>query len=191
MKPNCLDSLLENLSSDDPLVTEQAFRAYEPYLRMVVRRRLPPEMRTKFDSVDIVQSVWVHMIKSFREAGRRFTDARHLRAFLTQLTHHRLIDRLRRHRLAVAIEEPLDQESYEKVASQAGEQPVDVLVADELWEQMLELCPPAHHELLRLKRAGALTAEVAARTGLNEGSVRRIIQDLSKRLARKRQEADQ
>jgi DNA-directed RNA polymerase specialized sigma24 family protein len=52
--------------------------------------------------------------------------------------------------------------------------------AEELWEQMLALCPPAHQNLLRLKRAGVPLAEIAARTGLHPGSVRRILRNLAK-----------
>ena len=48
---------------------------------------------------------------------------------------------------------------------------------------MLERCPPAHRELLRLKRQGLPVAEIAARTGLHEGSVRRILYDLARRLS--------
>ena len=48
---------------------------------------------------------------------------------------------------------------------------------------MLELCPPAHHELLRLKRQGLSLAEIAARTSLHEGSVRRILYDLARKVA--------
>ena len=59
----------------------------------------------------------------------------------------------------------------------------DMAQADELWEQLLELCPPAHHDLLRLKRQGASLAEIAARTGLHPSSVRRILYDLARRLA--------
>jgi RNA polymerase sigma-70 factor (ECF subfamily) len=152
----------------------------------VVRRHLSPPLRAKFDSGDVVQSVWVHVLKGFREVGWRFADAAHLRAFLVQLTHHRFIDRLRRHRRALACEEPLAEGGFEDVLPAGDPQPHDVLQADELWEQLLELCPPAHRELLRLKRDGALTAEVAARTGLHEGSVRRILNTLARRLDRQR-----
>ena len=48
------------------------------------------------------------------------------------------------------------------------------------------LCPPAHRELLALKRQGATVAEIAVQTHLNEGSVRRILHDLAHRLARLR-----
>ena len=48
---------------------------------------------------------------------------------------------------------------------------------------MLAACPPDHRELLRLRREGLTTAEISTRVGLNEGSVRRILGDLARRLA--------
>jgi RNA polymerase sigma-70 factor (ECF subfamily) len=180
-----LDALLEKLTSGDHSAAEQVFRSYEPYLRMVVRRRLSPEMRSKFDSLDIVQSVWVHVLKGVRGADWRFSDVAHLRAFLVQLTRHRLIDRLRRDRGALEREQPLDASGLDEATPAGGPDPCDVLQADELWEQILELCPPAHREVLRLKREGAGAAEIAACTGLHEGSVRRILGVLAQRLARR------
>jgi RNA polymerase sigma-70 factor (ECF subfamily) len=60
--------------------------------------------------------------------------------------------------------------------------PGEVLQADDLWERMLALCPPEHHELLRLKREGLRLTEIAARTGMHEGSVRRVLRQLARRL---------
>lgn len=184
-----LDALLEKLTSGDDAAAEQVYRSYEPYLRMVVRRQLSPDLRAKFDSMDVVQSVWVHMLKGFREAGWRFADTTHLRAFLIRLTRHRFIDRLRRHRGELERGQSLADGDIDEALLADDPQPADILQADELWEQLLELCPPAHREVLRLKREGALTAEVAARTGLHEGSVRRILGTLSRRLARRQGEA--
>jgi DNA-binding CsgD family transcriptional regulator len=48
---------------------------------------------------------------------------------------------------------------------------------------MMEACPANHRELLRLRREGLTTAEIGARVGLNEGSVRRILGDIARRLA--------
>ena len=67
-----LDALLEKLTSGDEAAAQQVFLTYEPYLRMVVRRLLPPRLRPKFDSTDIVQSVWADMVTGFRSAGWRF-----------------------------------------------------------------------------------------------------------------------
>jgi RNA polymerase sigma factor (sigma-70 family) len=157
--------------------------AYEPYLRMVVRKKLPPRLRSKFDSVDIVQSVWADLLSGFREAGWRFPDEAHLRAFLVKLTRHRFIDRFRRHRTAIARECPLGaippaQEPRSRLPS-----PSELVQADELGQRMLALCPPAHREIIRLRLRGIPVAEIATRTGLHVGSVHRILHDLACRAA--------
>jgi DNA-directed RNA polymerase specialized sigma24 family protein len=61
--------------------------------------------------------------------------------------------------------------------------PSEVAQAEELWRKLLALCPPAHHDVLRLKRQGLLLEEIASRTGMHEGSVRRILRRLAQRLA--------
>ena len=185
MTTDPLDSLLEKLTAGDDGAAERVFLAYEPYLRMVVRRHLSPALRAKFDSVDIVQSVWADVLRGFREAGWRFADAAHLRAFLTRLTRHRFIDRMRKHRRAVEREQSLTVGDWEQTLRAADAQPNDVVQAEELWQHLLELCPPEHRDVLRLKREGVRTAEVAARAGLNEGSVRRILCNLARQLARR------
>src|SRR5947209_7094982 len=103
-----LDNLLAQLCSGDPAAAEQVFLAYEPYLRKAVRRQLPAPLRAKFDSADVLQSVWADVLRGFREAGWRFADADHLRGFLYTATRNRLIDRIRQHRKAAELERPLD-----------------------------------------------------------------------------------
>jgi RNA polymerase sigma factor (sigma-70 family) len=180
-----LDALLDKLTTGDAAAAEQVFRRYEPFLRMVVRRHLSPGLRAKFDSVDIVQSVWADLVRGFRQAGWRFASAVQLRAFLIRLTRDRFIDRFRQHRRAVECEEALTNNDL-LIASDP--RPSDVLRAEELWQEMLDLCPPEHREVLRLKRDGLRSPEIAARTGLHEGSVRRILCDLGRRLARRRRD---
>src|SRR5919198_797652 len=102
-----LDSLLARLCSGDMAAAEQVFLAFEPYLRKAVRRQLPAPLRSKFDSTDILQSVWADVLRGFREAGWRFIDADHLRGFLFVATRNRLIDRMRHYQKAVEREEPL------------------------------------------------------------------------------------
>ena len=189
MSTDPLEGLLEKLSSGDPTAAEQAFLAYEPYLRMVVRRQLPTWLRPKFDSVDVVQSVWADLLDGFRTAGWRFADADHLRAFLVKVTRHRFIDRLRQHERAREREQPLYDSTASQGAVAADPRPSEVAQAEDLWQQMLSLCPPAHHEILRLKRDGLTLDEIARRTDLHPSSIRRILYDLARRLAARRQAA--
>jgi RNA polymerase sigma-70 factor (ECF subfamily) len=183
MSVESLNLLLEKLCSGDDHAAEQAFLAYEPYLRKVVRRYLPPRLRAKFDSVDIVQSAWANLLHGFREAGWRFRDAAHLRAFLVQVTRNRFIDHVRHYRRALNKEEHLASlhSSQQPVASQP--QPSEVMQADDLWEKMLALSPPQHHELLNLKRKGLSLGEIAVRTGWHPDSIRRVLRQLARRLA--------
>jgi RNA polymerase sigma factor (sigma-70 family) len=185
-----LDAVLEKLCAGDAAAAEQVFRTYEPVLRLVVSRSLSPGLRAKFDSLDIVQSVWADVVTGFREAGWRFADAAQLRAFLIRLTRHRFIDRLRQHGRAVERERSLADGAWDDQLRAADPPPDDVAQAEDLWHEMLALCPPEHREVLRLKRDGALSPAIAAQTGLHEGSVRRILCGLSRRLARRRAGTD-
>lgn len=185
-----LNSLLEKLVSGDDAAASEVFIKYEPYLRMVVRKNLTPSLRTKFDSMDIVQSVWADLVHGFREAGWRFVDVQHLQAFLVQLTKHRFIDRLRRHKTALARERHDNQSGWENALLANDPRPDDLAQVDDLWKSIMKLCPPEHREILQMKRDGALNADVAARTGLHEGSVRRILCNVAQKLARQ-QETEQ
>jgi RNA polymerase sigma-70 factor (ECF subfamily) len=177
-----LDKLLEQLAAGDLQAAEQVFRTYEPYLRLVVRRSLPGRLRSKFDSIDVVQSVWVHVLRGMRECRWQFLDKPHLLAFLVQIARRRLTTRLRHHHVAVEREQPWNTE-LEAVLHSAQPAPSEMAQAGELWERMLALCPPEHHVLLELRRSGLTMDEIAARTGLHEGSVRRVLRGLARQLA--------
>jgi RNA polymerase sigma factor (sigma-70 family) len=183
MTSGALDLLLDKLCAGDVAAAEQAFLAYEPFLRKVVRRQLPPRLRAKLDSIDVVQSVWADVLGGFRDAGWRFADAAHLRAFLIKVTRHRFIDRVRQHKTAVERELPLACVVPEQHPHAREPRPSEIAQANDLWNQMLALCPPAHHPVLELKRQGLTLMEVARRTGLHEGSVRRILRQLAREMA--------
>jgi RNA polymerase sigma factor (sigma-70 family) len=183
MTSDRLDTLLESLCSGDVAAAERVFVAYEPILRKVVRRRLPAQLRPKFDSIDIVQSVWADLLSGFRESGWRFTDAAHLRAFLVRVTRNRFIDRCRQHRTMARREQPLAGHVLEQLPPAPQPQPSEVAQANDLWEQMLIHCPPAHRELLTLRRQGLSVPDIASRCGLHEDSIRRILRDVARHLA--------
>jgi RNA polymerase sigma-70 factor (ECF subfamily) len=185
MSAGSLDSLLFQFNSGDPAAAERIFLAYEPYLRMVVRRRLSAALRAKFDSSDIVQSVWADVLDGLRKSKWNFQDRDQLRAFLVKMTRNRFIDRVRQHRGALAREVPLPPTDIEALPATRAGRVSESVHADELWRQMLEVCPPAHYELLKLKRQGASLAEIAERTQLHQSSVRRILYDIARRVERK------
>ena len=179
MTQESLPLLLDKLCQGDSEAAEQVFKVYEPYLRKIVRRQLPDRLRAKFDSLDIVQSVWLDVLEGFRDAGWRFRDADQLRAFLVKATRNRFIDRYRQHRRALEREIPLS--GVQRPSTQP--RPSEIVRANDLWERLLALCPPEHHDLLRLKRDGLSAVDIAARVGLHEDSVRCILRELAQKLA--------
>jgi RNA polymerase sigma-70 factor (ECF subfamily) len=187
MSTDSLDTLLEKLASGQSEAAERVFRNFEPFLRAMVRRRLTPRLRAKFDSADVVQSVWTDVLEGLREAEWRFNDQDQLRAFLARVTYNHFVNNCRRHSPSLDREERLPDAGSSGLLDSGQPRPSQVVQANELWERIMELCPPAHRELLDLKRQGLPLAELAERTGLHESSVRRIFYDLARRLAAARQ----
>jgi RNA polymerase sigma-70 factor (ECF subfamily) len=182
MSTEPLDLLLERLREGDARAVEQIVADYEPYLRMLVRRSLPVPLRAKFDSLDVVQSVWVQVLRALREGAWEVTDRDRLRGLLVTVARRRLVSRYRHHATAVGLQQAGATE-MDGVPAPRQARPSEEAQAGDLWEKMLALCPPEHHEVLRLRRQGLLLHEVAARTGLHEGSVRRILRQLARQLA--------
>lgn len=178
-----LDCLVAKLSSGDVSAAEPLYLEFEPYLRMVVRRNLPSRMRAKLDSADVVQSVWAKLMAGLHNAEWDFANAAQLRAFLLKATRNRLIDRVRQHRQAIEHEQPLAETKPANMPRSREPRASEVAQADDLWQRMLTLCPPEHHELLRLKCEGLPLADVAARTGMHVDSVRRVIRQLARQMA--------
>lgn len=182
MTPNAGDELLDQLGRGEVAAVGELFAVYESYLRAVVRSRLSDRLRAEFDSVDVVQSVWVQVLRRLGRDGWQVNDANHLRALLTTIARRRLVSRARKCSPATDVERP-DPEEWDAVPDDRNDSPGEVAQASDLWARILELVPPNHHPILLLRREGLPLAEIAARTGLHEGSVRRILRKLSRELA--------
>jgi RNA polymerase sigma-70 factor (ECF subfamily) len=180
--PNA-NTLLEELGRGDTTAAEKIFLTYEPYLRMVVRRQLSSRLRSKFDSIDIVQSVWAALLPGFRERRWTFVDAAHLEAFLVKVTRYQFVSEIRRHKDSVRYQQPLADYPQFDVPAPGQPHPSDAVQASDIWEQLLAVCPPRHREILHLKRQGVPLAEIATRTGLHKSSVRRILYEVARRFA--------
>src|SRR5712692_8385457 len=148
MSPQTLDKLVEQLNAGDEAAAERLYQLYEPYLRKVVRRQLPRQLRSKFDSQDVVQSVWAHLLRGFREADWQFAGPAQLRAFLATVTRRRPTDRIGHFHVAQAHERSLADPEAANVPAAFHPRPSELARANDLWERMLALCPPEHHALL-------------------------------------------
>jgi RNA polymerase sigma factor (sigma-70 family) len=178
MPADPLNALLDQVARGDTEAAAALFAAYAPYLRALVRRQLSDRLRSKFDSADVVQSVWVQVVRHLGRDGWAVDDEARLRALLATIARRRLLTRARQFAAAPADHEPAGTDLADDTP-----RPSEVAQANDLWDRLLAICPPEHHGILLLRREGLSLHEIAARTGLHEGSVRRILRRLARELA--------
>ena len=182
MTPEPVSLLVEHFNKGEMDACAGVFNAYEAYLRALVRRQLPARLRSKFDSADVVQSAWLHVMRDIKKSGRQFDSPEHLRAFLILVTRHRLTDRVRHFRWAeLEASVAFSPAAQEQAAPEP--RPSEYARGNDLWQHLLNLSAPEHHELLRLRREGLRIRKIAERTGFHEDSVRRVIRKLARALA--------
>jgi RNA polymerase sigma-70 factor (ECF subfamily) len=154
---------------------------YGQHILRVVRRRLSKQLRSKFDSVDFVQSVWASVFAD-RAALAQIDRPEALVAFLATLAHHKVVEqtqqRFRTGKRNIDQERRLDDvlaASGHEAVPGADATPSQVAVANELWDRMIQGQPSQHQKILDLRRLGNTYAEIAAKLGLNEKTVRRVL----------------
>src|SRR6516165_2079219 len=79
-----LRAFLDRIRAGDELAARELLARYEAQVRLVVRRQLPRLLRSRFDSLDFLQSVWGSFFHRVRTTPTEFDDGRHLVAFLAR-----------------------------------------------------------------------------------------------------------
>jgi RNA polymerase sigma-70 factor (ECF subfamily) len=184
--------LMSQAISGDPAAIRDFVARYERELQMMVRARLPRKLRTQYDSVDFVQAVWKSFFLDLRDQPRDFANPEHLRKFLAGVVRNKVQEQHRRltrtEKYNVTREQSLyirrgDREVLRDVIS-PGPSPSEEAQEHDRLEQLLAGRSPIEVEVVKLRRQGLTHDEIARRIGMNERSVRRIID-----LVRSRMEA--
>src|SRR5438552_15677561 len=89
-----LADLVRRLQQGCDEAARELVEKYGPYLLRVVRRRLHPRLRTRFDSADFVQAVWVSFFANRAEL-RSFQRAEDIVAFLARMAQHKVTEGVR------------------------------------------------------------------------------------------------
>src|SRR5438270_6804476 len=88
---------LQRIHEGDEDAARDLLLKYEAEVRLVVRRQLPRLLRSRFDSLDFLQSVWGSFFFRIRTTGvAEFRDSRHLVGFLARAAKNKVIDEYRR-----------------------------------------------------------------------------------------------
>jgi RNA polymerase sigma-70 factor (ECF subfamily) len=181
-----LADFLRRIQQGDEGAARELLQRFEPEVRLVVRRQLPRLLRSRFDSLDFLQSVWGSFFRRMRDAPTDFEDSRHLVAFLARAAKNKVIDEYRR---AASLkndmhrEEPLwgDGRRPQEVADPI-DSPSEVAQAHEVFDRLHALMPEERRTILELKAQGLSSRDIGGRLGVSERTVQRVLEELRRRM---------
>ncbi|HMB08303.1 MAG TPA: sigma-70 family RNA polymerase sigma factor [Isosphaeraceae bacterium] len=182
-----LAGFLARIRAGDEAAARELLARYEPEVRLVVRRQLPRLLRSRFDSLDFLQSVWGSFFRRVRgdRGPDEFEDSRHLVAFLARAAKNKVIDEYRRaasRKQDMHREEPLWTERDRPKDLPADiDSPSEVAQAREVFGRLCNLLPEERRSILELKAEGLSSRDIGARLGISERTVQRVLEDLRRR----------
>jgi RNA polymerase sigma factor (sigma-70 family) len=192
-----IPAFLERIRAGDEQAARELLTRYEAEVRLVVRRQLPRLLRSRFDSLDFLQSVWGSFFRRVRTGPSDFEDSRHLVAFLARAAKNKVIDEYRRvasRKQDISREEPLwGDGSRPKDLPARIDSPSEVAEAREVFGRLRELMPEERRTILELKAEGLSSRDIGERLGISERTVQRVLEDLRRRAEeweRQRQSAE-
>lgn len=177
---------LSRIQAGDDDAARELLARYEAEVRLVVRRQLPRLLRSRFDSLDFLQSVWGSFFRRVRGGPAEFDDSRHLVAFLARAAKNKVIDEYRRaasRKADMHREEPLWADGgHPRDLADGGDTASQLAEAREAFGRLRDLLPKDRHVLLELKAEGLSSREIGRRLGVSERTVQRVLEDLRRRV---------
>ncbi len=178
--------LMQRLRAGSPDAAEELLDRYHDDLYRVVRRWLHRRLRTQFDSVDFLQSVWGSFF-AIPPEQLQFASPAALRAFLIDLATNKVIDafrkRLAAQRRNLNREKSLDGSAAMEALSLAAAwpRPSEVAVEREIWDGLVEGLSDSAQTILSMLREGRSHREIARTLSVSERTIYRLIQSLEAR----------
>jgi RNA polymerase sigma factor (sigma-70 family) len=179
-----LRRFLARIRDGDDDAARELLQRYEAKVRLVVRRQLPRLLRSRFDSLDFVQSIWKSFFRRIKTSPTALEDAENLVGFLARAARNKVIDEYRRassHKQDMRREESMWEGTEPRELPDNCDTPREVAEANEALRRLREMVPESRRMIFDLKAEGLTAIEIATRLGLSERTVRRVIENLRHR----------
>ncbi len=179
-----IQDLLARIKDGDEEAACELLTRYESKVRLVVRRQLPRLLRSRFDSLDFLQSVWGSFFHRIRTGPNDLNEEQGLIAFLAWAARNKVIDEYRRaatQKQDVTREERLGIRGDQEACLAGGDTPSQLAQANETYDRLRDLLPEDRRVILEWKAAGYSSREIGDRLGMSERTVQRVLEDLKGR----------
>jgi RNA polymerase sigma-70 factor (ECF subfamily) len=184
--PGDIGRFIERIRAGDEDAARELLQRYEGKVRLVVRRQLPRLLRSRFDSLDFLQSVWGHFFHQVRTGPTDIEDEPDLVAFLAWAARNKVVDEYRRassRKHDVRREESLwDRRGRPRDLEATTDTPSQVAQARETLDRLRRLVPEGHRRILELKAEGYSCREIGLQLGISERTAQRVIEGLRGRV---------
>lgn|GEM_PF-4269899 len=163
---------LDRLGAADAACLEAVCEHLRDWLVGFVTPQLPPAVRRKVDSDDLVQEAMISFVLHVREGAYHFDHLAGARHLLAVFALDKLTKAVRDNHAAcrdLARETPLDSGGTERGARAAPEpmdghgDPFALALAADLREHILKDLPPKDHPIIQFRIEGCTTKEIAAK----------------------------
>jgi len=155
---------------------------YGPHIQRVVRRRLHHKLRSKFDSVDFVQMVWVSFFAT-PDRLSQFDKPEDVIRYLVVMAKNKVVEESRRRfeyeKCNVGRERPLEQPEIVETSERRGDTPSQIAIARERWQSLIEGEPERNRQILQMRMNGATFVEISESLGIHERTARQVMQKLA------------
>jgi DNA-directed RNA polymerase specialized sigma24 family protein len=178
-----LTGVLERLARGDTAAVADVHRVYGVALRRWIQFRFAHQLQPAAVAEVLLQTLCFDLVRRSKTSRWQFENSAQLWAYLVKVANSRFIDMLRRERRGAPRRRSGPTAIRPRAPATSVALPAQDAEAAETWAWLLARCFTAHRDILRLKRTGYALEEIARRTSLHPGSVRRILYYLACELA--------
>jgi len=177
-------SLLRRVRRGSEEAAWDLIQQYGEAIRRGVRRVLNKRMRSKFDSMDFVQVVWLSLFRA-KDRLDRFQRPEELAAYILQMARNKVGLEVRRRLMTEKYNINREMRLPDRHVTTTPEPvdpaplPDDIAIARERWDRLIEGQPERSRRIIKLRLLGRINREIAEELGIAEVTVRRFLKKLS------------
>ncbi len=182
--PDPIQELLRRFQSGADDAAAELFSFFNEHVMRVVRRRMSRSIRPRLDTEDLAQSVWTTLWKN-RERFQGLNDSNAAMAFIVTIAKRKAAYAMRKHvtsrKRSVHAEQSGDAMGdvtpERRVAS-----PSQALQAKEVMQKLVEGESDRCRDVVNHRLNGMTIEQVASEVGVDERTVRRILERLERKI---------
>ena len=199
MNSDALNELIDRVRNGDEEAMGILFAEFQYEIQIFVRYKLPRQLRTRYDSMDFVQSVYQSIMVDWRnKPPEDFASPEKVKDYLKGTAHNKILEIFRRETksqrfgatrevsMVVRAADSPNGENREIELASSDPTPSQHVQAQDVLNNLTRGKPPVYHQIALLRREGMTYAEIAEAVGLSERSVKRKLDELDE-LSRKRE----